>query len=118
MSYNNFHEKLRKFLEKIQTHMYIFNVQIPEGDENFVLMYQNESLADLYNKISIHFNCDVKHLFYYTPEGEQIIIPINSKRTLLSYIHHYSVLQNMLVPLYDLPNNPEIPVVYKIYLEN
>jgi hypothetical protein len=118
MSYNDFHEKLQDFLEKIPMRMFIFEVQIPGGQESFVLMYKNETLADLYNKISIHFNSDIKHLFYYTPQGEQIIISTNPRILLLDYIYQYSTLENKLVPLYDLPEHPEIPIAYKIYLEN
>jgi len=113
MTHNDYHDKLEEYINNIPIYMYIFEVEYRLVRTNFVLIYKEETLSDLYNKVCYSFGCDVKKLFFYTPQGEEIIIPSSPRIKLSNYIYEYETRSNSLRSFYDLPSQ----LVYKIYLE-
>lgn len=113
MSHNDYHNKWEEYITNVPIYMYIFEVEYRHVGTNFVLLYKEETLSDLYSKVCYSFGCNVKKLLFYSPQGEQIIIPSTPRIKLSNYIYEYETKRNALRSLYDLPSQ----LVYKIYLE-
>ena len=61
---SDFHKKLNEYIIESPGRMYIFEVTKLCGYSTFVFMYKDETLLDLYNRISHHFGCqDIKGLY-------------------------------------------------------
>ena len=71
-----FHGKLNEYIIEAPGRMYIFEITKLCGYSTFVFMYKDETMLDLYNRVSHHFGCkDIKglyidnHLFKYLNEN-------------------------------------------------
>ena len=59
-----FHKKLNEYLIETPGRMYIFEITKFCGYSTFIFMYKDETMLDLYNRISHHFSCnDIKGLY-------------------------------------------------------
>ena len=59
-----FHKKLNEYLIESPGRMYIFEITKFCGYSTFIFMYKDETMLDLYNRISHHFSCnDIKGLY-------------------------------------------------------
>ncbi len=59
-----FHGKLNEYIIETPGRMYIFEITKLCGYSTFVFMYKDETLLDLYNRVSHHFGCkDIKGLY-------------------------------------------------------
>ena len=59
-----FHKKLNEYLIESPGRMYIFEITKFCGYSTFIFMYKDETMLDLYNRISHHFGCnDIKGLY-------------------------------------------------------
>jgi hypothetical protein len=59
-----FHKKLNEYLIETPGRMYIFEITKFCGYSTFIFMYKDETMLDLYNRISHHFGCnDIKGLY-------------------------------------------------------
>jgi len=74
-------------------------------------MYKEETLADLYGRVSLHFGHDVVALHFLSPDKERIRVPLNGTKTIKEFV--YAQI-GVLKPVYNLP----LPVVYRIYIDD
>ena len=59
-----FHWKLNEYIIEAPGRMYIFEISKLCGYSTFVFMYKDETMLDLYNRVSHHFGCkDIKGLY-------------------------------------------------------
>ena len=59
-----FHGKLNEYIIEAPGRMYIFEITKLCGYSTFVFMYKDETMLELYNRVSHHFGCkDIKGLY-------------------------------------------------------
>ena len=64
MDTNNYYKRVGEYNTEVPDRMYIFEITKFCGYSTFVYMYKNETMADLYNRISYHFCCkNIKGLY-------------------------------------------------------
>lgn len=115
MSSEQYQDKLAKYIESIQNFMYTFEITKCCGYSTFVTIYKDESITDLYTKITLHFGgMPIKELYFFSEMGEKTLI-------LPSYMRVYEFVKErvlckprLLVPHYPVPN----PIVYKLYVDD
>ena len=111
LKYNNL---LDMYVKEIPGKMFIIELTKCCNYSTFVLMYRDESLIDLYRRVSFHMGCDIVSLYILTSNNSRITVPINNK-TLKEFIYTQTDLNNRTMrPVYDVP----LPVVYRIYLDD
>ena len=110
-----YHHLLDMYVKEIPGKMFIIELTKWCNYSTFVLMYRDESLIDLYRRVSFHMGCDIVSLYILTPDNSRITVPINSNKTIREFIYTQTDLNNRnMKPVYDLP----LPVVYRIYLDD
>lgn len=111
MEITNYNEKLQNFIGSISNTRFIIEVSKFCGYSEFVVIYKNHTLLDLYKTISLHFVCnDIKGI--YLTKSKEHIIPITDNITIRDYIITHQ--NNLIKPVYSLP----CPVVYKFFLDD
>ena len=114
---NLYHDKLNSYITEIPGKMYTFEVTKCCNYSTLVHMYKDETLIDLYNRVSHHFALgDIKKLFIKIPNNDDdVTIPLTGLKTIRSFIND-NICCNppKMVPIYSLP----APVVYRIYLDD
>ena len=106
---DEFTKKMNAFVKSIPNSRIILEVSKFCGYSEFVLVYNNDTLLELYRIRSLQFECpDVKGI-YLTDNG-QIKIPMTENILVRDYIRKNRLMR----PEYPLPH----PVVYKIYLDD
>ena len=139
---SDFHKKLNEYIIESPGRMYIFEVTKLCGYSTFVFMYKDETLLDLYNRISHHFGCrDIKGLYIDNhlhkksrtsnntrindnnnnkaccciDKDNLISVPFSSLTSVKDFIFNNTAKEpRNLAPVYPLP----VPVVYRIYLDD
>ena len=140
---NDFNKKVNEFNTELPGRMYIFEITKFCGYSTFVYMYKDETITDLYNRVSHHFHCkDIKglyidnHLYKYIDDAKKnelsnnnstnacccskkkelyIPIPLSSLTTIKEFVFENTAKEpRNLEPIYPLPT----PVVYRIYLDD
>jgi hypothetical protein len=139
---NYFNKKFNEFNAELPGRMYIFEITKFCGYSTFIYMYKDETINDLYNRVSHHFSCkDIKglyidnHLYKYIDDPKKnelsnnssnacccskkkewcIHIPLSSLTTIKEFIFYNTAKEpRNLEPIYPLPS----PVVYRIYLDD
>ena len=141
---NDFYKRFNEYNTEIPGRMYIFEITKFCGYSTFVYMYKDETMTDLYNRISYHFCCkNIKGLYItnhlyknqlsdaeknklnsnnknhncccFDKKDEYIPIPISSLTTIKEFVFdNTSKEPRNLEPIYSLP----LPVVYRIYLDD
>lgn len=83
-----FHGKLNEYIIEAPGRMYIFEITKLCGYSTFVFMYKDETMLDLYNRVSHHFGCkDIKglyidnHLFKSLNDNKNKNMNINDNNT-------------------------------------
>ena len=138
----NFNKKFYEFNTELPVRMYIFEITKFCGYSTFIYMYKDETINDLYNRVSHHFSCkDIKglyidnNLYKYIDDAKKnelsnnnsnacccskkkdwcIHIPLSSLTTIKEFIFYNTAKEpRNLEPIYPLPS----PVVYRIYLDD
>lgn len=112
---NLYHDKLNDHIKEIPGKMYTFEVTKCCGYSTFVHMYKDETLIDLYNRVSHHFCLgDIKKLFIRVPDRDDgVTIPLTGIKTVRDFVNE-NIRCNppKMLPIYELP----LPVVYRIFL--
>ena len=114
---NLYHDKLNDHIKEIPGRMYTFEITKCCDYSTFIFMYKDETLMDLYNRVSHHFGLgDIKKLFIKIPNyDDDVTVPLTGLKTIRSFINdHICCAPPKMVPIYDLP----VPVVYRIYLND
>ena len=112
---NKYKHLLDMYVKEIPGKMFIIELTKCCNYSTFVLMYRDESLIDLYRRVSFHMGCDIVSLYILTCDNSRITVPINSNKTMKEFIYSQTDLNNRTMkPIYDVP----LPVVYRIYLDD
>jgi hypothetical protein len=140
---NDFNIKFNEFNTELPGRMYIFEITKFCGYSTFIYMYKDETITDLYNRVSHHFSCrDIKglyidnHLYKYIDDAKKnelsnnnsinacccskkrdwcIPIPVSNLTTIKEFVFYNTAKEpRNLEPIYKLPS----PVVYRIYLDD
>ena len=138
-----FHNKLNEYIIESPGRMYIFEITKLCGYSTFIFMYKDETIVDLYNRISHHFGCrDIKGLYIdsylnknsnnddlnknkkekehnhncsHAKVDKLIPIPVSSLVTVREFVFNNTAKDpRNLEPIYAIP----FPVVYRIYLDD
>jgi hypothetical protein len=107
---SSYQEKINHFISSIPNSRYIIEISKFCGYSEFILIYKDQTLIELYKIVSLHFVCnDIKGL--YLTNNCQYKIPMSEHITLRDYIISNG---NIIRPTYSLPE----PVVYKFFLDD
>ena len=61
---NVYNKKINEFLNEIPGRIYVFEITKFCGYSTFIFMYKDETLLDLWSRVSHHFSCnDIKGLY-------------------------------------------------------
>ena len=106
-----YNDKISNFLSYISYKQYLFDVTKCCGYSEFIAIYKDYTLCELYKNISLHFEQPINNLFVInkiTDEKKQI--PNNANITIRQFISSNS---DFFKPEYPINAN----VVYKIYFD-
>jgi hypothetical protein len=105
-----YEKKMKQFVVSIPNSRFIIEVSKFCGYSEFVLIFKNQSLLDLYKVISLQFECnDVKGI--YLTNNTAYKVPITENIKICDF---FSKSTEFLKPVYHLP----YPVVYKLFLDD
>ena len=113
---NLFQDKLSQFIKQIGNTQYIIELQKCCGYSEFLLVYKEQSLADLHNIVACHTMCrleNIRALFVLSSEGEKIHIPPSNNITVNTFIRE-NTNNRAILPVYPLPSK----VVYRIIFDD
>jgi len=115
MSTEQYQDKLAKYIESIQNFMYTFEITKCCGYSTFVTIYKDETLIDLYAKITLQFGgMQIKELYFFSETGEKHFISPCYKRVYEFVKENVVCKPRRLVPHYPVPN----PIVYKLHVDD
>lgn len=110
-----YRDLLNSYVKEIPGKMFMIEITKCCNYSTFVLMYKEESLIDLYRRVSFHMGCDIVSLYILTSDNNRITVPINSNKSMREFIYSQTGITNRnMKPIYDMP----LPVVYRIYLDD
>jgi hypothetical protein len=133
-----FHGKLNEYIIEAPGRMYIFEITKLCGYSTFIFMYKDETILDLFNRVSHHFGCrDIKGLYidrclninysknnqsqrhnhdcHHTKLEQLIPIPFSGMTTIREFVFNNTAREpRNMEPIYSLP----FPVVYRIYFDD
>jgi hypothetical protein len=105
-----FEKQMQHFTTSIPNSRFIIEVSKFCGYSEFVLIFKNQSLLDLYKIISLQFECnDIKGL--YLTNSTAYKVPVTDNIRIRDFISKSS---EFLKPVYAMPH----PVVYKLFLDD
>ena len=112
---NLFQDKLSQFIKQVGNNQFIIELQKCCGYSEFILVYKQQSLADLYKIVACHITCSVEHIrdLFIVSSGEKIHIPPSNNITVNTFIYQ-QINNRTIVPVYPLPDK----VVYKIIVDD
>ena len=80
---NDFNKKFNEFITELPGRMYIFEITKFCGYSTFIYMYKDETITDLYTRVSHHFSCnDIKglyidnHLYKYIDDAKKNLLKV------------------------------------------
>jgi hypothetical protein len=117
MTTEPFTYKLKQFVDTIQNYKFIFEVTKLCGYGEFITVFKNQSLLDLYSTISYQFdNREIKELFFMNDTtGEKIKVPISSTIRINDFISGHNAGPNLNIkPIYPIP----CKIVYRLYFDD
>ena len=117
MSTEPFAYKLKQYVDTIQNYKFIFEVTKLCGYGEFITVFKNQSLLDLYSTIFYQFdNREIKELFFINDNtGEKIKVPISSTTRINDFISGHNVGPNLNIkPIYPVP----CKIVYRLYFDD
>jgi hypothetical protein len=109
--------KLQQYIDTIPNYKFIFEVTKLCGYGEFITVFKNQSLLDLYSTISYQFdNREIKELFFINDTtGEKIKIPISSTIRIKDFISGHNVGPHLNIkPIYPVP----CKMVYRLYFDD
>ena len=105
-----YEEKMKHYIGSIPNSRFILEVTKFCGYSEFVVVFKNQSLLDVYKTISLQFECnDIKGL--YLTNSVEHRIPITDNIRISDFI---SKSRNIMKPIYGMPLN----VVYRIFIDD
>jgi len=83
MDTNDYYKRVYEYNTEVQARMYIFEITKFCGYSTLVYMYKDETMSDLYNRISYHFGCkNIKGLYIesYLHKNNSCISDVNKNQ--------------------------------------
>jgi hypothetical protein len=117
MTTDPFAYKLKQYVDTIQNYKFIFEVTKLCGYGEFITVFKNQSLLDLYSTISYQFdNRHIKELFFVNENtGEKIMVPFSSTTRINDFISGHNVGPSLAIkPIYPIP----CKIVYRLYFDD
>ena len=111
---------MEDFTNSISNTKYIIEVTKFCGYSEFIFVFKNSSLLDLYKHVSYQFSCnDIKGLYIRNEETKsKQRIPVTEQTTMRQFImqilNSNDEFKDMMKPVYPLPS----PVVYRVYFDD
>jgi len=112
-----YYKMLDEYISEMQGKCYLFEVTKECGYKTLVIMYKNELLIDLYQRISHHLGCtNIRQLYFINADNKQKTqIPLNGFIKIKDFIsENINCNPKKMKSIYELP----LPVVYKIFLDD
>ena len=106
MSAENFGYKLQQYMETTTNNKFIFEVTKLCGYGEFLTIFKNQTLLELYSTISYQFdNKEIKSLFFVNEiTKDKIPVPISSTIRIKDFISSYNSGSNLVIkPIYPMP---------------
>ena len=114
----SYQTKMDEFINNtIRNNMYLIELTKCCGYSCFMTIYKDESLIDLYKKVSLHFQTnDIKSLYIYRNDNLKVLVPITDLMTIRDFIMSQIMNSNNMgmTPVYEIPAQ----VVYRIYIQD
>jgi hypothetical protein len=139
---NTYNRKLNEYILESTGRTYTFEITKLCGYSTLIFMYKDETLLDLYNRVSHHFGShDIKGLYidnhqyrntnnntdnntnhnhnhnncFHTKVEHLISIPISSQITMRNFVFKNTATEpRNMEPIYPI----QYPVVYRIYFDD
>lgn len=115
MNNNQYHEKLKEYIDFAENYMYIFEVIQEDRSSHLIFMHKEETIVDLYNKISFRFGSrDIRGLYYYAETGQRVRLIHRPTLTLIDLIQRIAPENNARLEVVSTRNTPP---VYRLFFE-
>jgi len=117
MSTEQFGYKLQQYIETTTNNKFIFEITKLCGYGEFLTIFKNQTLVELYATISYQFgNREIKSLFFVNEvTNEKIPVPICSTTRIKDFIASYNSGKNLVIrPIYPMP----CKIVYRLYFDD
>jgi hypothetical protein len=120
MSNDNYKKKFDEFIKCIPDNMYVFELTKLCGYGEFLLVYKDAPINDIYKSVSYKFgNSDIKFLFFMNAETkQQYQLPntnIFTVRELIAKFQNNHETKCLVKPIYD---NIDSLVIYRLYYDD
>ena len=106
-------------LSRIPDKMYVFEITKKCGYSEFVLVYKDSPVSDLFTIASNQFSTNVNCLYFMNPETKQHYHISNtnqvSMRELITSFQKNTEMQSFIEPIYK---NVECLVVYRLFYDD
>ena len=114
-----YREKYDVMLNRIPDKMYVFEITKKCGYSEFVLVYKDSPVSDLFTIASNQFSTNVNCLYFMNTETKQHYHILNtnrvSMRELITSFQQNTEMQNFIEPIYK---NVERWVVYRLFYDD
>ena len=114
-----YREKYDVMLNRIPDKMYVFEITKKCGYSEFVLVYKDSPVSDLFTIASNQFSTNVNCLYFMNAETKQHYHISNtnqvSMRKLITSFQQNPEMQNFIEPIYK---NVECLVVYRLFYDD
>ena len=101
--------KLDKFIKQIPNAKFIIEITNCCGYSEFITIYKNQTLKDLYNNVSLEMQSKIDLLYVIDINTNKKVVLENTNDVIIrNYIQNNA---NLFTPIYHLPD----PVVYRVY---
>ena len=114
-----YREKYDVMLNRIPDKMYVFEITKKCGYSEFVLVYKDSPVSDLFTIASNQFSTNVNCLYFMNTETKQHYHILNtnrvSMRELITSFQQNTEMQNFIEPIYK---NVERLVVYRLFYDD
>ena len=112
-------EKYALMLNRIPDKMYVFEITKKCGYSEFVLVYKDSLVSDLFKTVSNQFATTVNCLYFMNPETKQHYHISNtnpvSMRELITSFQKNTEMQSFIEPIYK---NVDFLVVYRLFYDD
>ena len=111
-----YQEKLNEFLRRIPDCMYVFEITKTCGYGEFVMLYKNASLMDLYKSASICYGTlhEIDKLYFINEKTQEKVLIPNANNLSIKQLIASTQMPATMRPIYAIP----APAVYRIYYDD
>jgi hypothetical protein len=117
MSAEQFGYKFQQYVDTTTNYKFIFEVTKLCGYGEFMTVFKNQTLLELYSTISYQFdNRIIKSLFFLNEDtNEKIMVPISNTIRIKDFISNHNSGSSLIIkPIYPMP----CKIVYRLYFDD